>query len=150
MSTTDPLREALAALIEEIAGPVGRIRVDSEGTGVGYDADLIAEAIGRGREALAAGSPPMEQDAGYWRKMYEEAIAAVPAEPEAWEYRAVVQAAGRVSERASAPVTSIEAAHATRRSMEDAWVGGGWIERRRPRTAPGPWERVDPEPREGD
>ncbi len=69
-----------------------------------------------------------------------------PAEPEAWEWRAVVQAAGRVSERSSTVVSTSEDARATLRSMEDAWVGGGWIERRRPGTAPGEWERVDPEP----
>ncbi len=68
MSATDPLREALAALIDEISGPVGGIRVDSEELATILDGGRIAEAIARARRVLAA----------------------VPAETEAWEWRAVM------------------------------------------------------------
>lgn len=84
-------------------------------------------------------------------------VSVVPAESEVWEWRAVVKR--YLGETASTPVTTIDAARATLRSLSDAWDAPGWIERRRPGsrhdgtgpgtapgTAPGEWERVDPEP----
>ncbi len=59
-------------------------------------------------------------------------------EPEAWEYR-VCRANGR------AIMSNVE-------DVDLAWrfaAPDGFVDRRRPGTAPGEWERVDPEPREG-
>ena len=65
------------------------------------------------------------------------ALAAVPAEPEAWEWRHV-----RASDCAAGK-TVRDPRHLEREVARDA----GHLERRRPGTAPGEWERVDPEPR---
>ncbi len=67
-----------------------------------------------------------------------------PAEPEAWEWRAVI-ADGRLL---AGPCASLPTLEETIR--DDAWASRHkwYAERRRPGTAPGEWERVDPEPRQ--
>ena len=103
------------------------------------------------REALAAKLAEMElhdatgdpRDEGYmaaWRE-FRDALVTVPAESEAWEWRVTGGFYAVGSE-----VTRDERAA---RASAAQWQGTQ-LERRRPGTAPGPWERVDPEPRYDD
>ncbi len=117
MSATDPLREALTTLLSEIAGSVGLLRVVTEGMEARHDADLIAAAMGRARSALAA----------------------VPAEPEAWEWR--VCYGNRLGEHPGEQHTATSERQAFALAAERGDWLYGWVER-------GRWERVNPEPRE--
>ena len=112
------------------------------------------------REALAAKLAEMElhdatgdpRDEGYmaaWRE-FRDALAAVPAESEAWEWRACADdKLGAAEPEDWMPANSL--AHAMARCNEfdaEPPYGHEWVERRRPGTAPGEWERVDPKPRQ--
>ncbi len=93
------------------------------------------------REALERIAAPPD----FWRigkasQVAREALAAVPAEPEAWEWHA-----GYLTWGSGPRATKEEAITACEHFRGRA---PDWIERRRPGTAPGPWERVDPEPRQ--
>ncbi len=74
-----------------------------------------------------------------------EAFAAVPAEPEAWEWGFEVKLRPDSSPAFHLAVSLNEA---VARASNQRLIGReGWTVRRHPGTAPGQWERVDPEPR---
>ncbi len=154
MSATDLLRDAL----ERIAGSVGQFADEMHASrgAVGFLAmadaelrervgdflDVAAGDLKRAREALAA--VPAEPVEGLypWPETHAEWIKgppAVPVEPEEWEWRA------GYSTWATKPRASKSAAWAACERFRG--FAPEWFERRRPGTAPGPWERVDPEPR---
>ncbi len=68
-----------------------------------------------------------------------------PVEPEAWEYGFSAQ--GDVHDAYGRCATASEA-QAMLAAMSTGYQRRAHIVRRRPGTAPGPWERVNPEPRE--
>ncbi len=77
----------------------------------------------------------------YRLKVAREALAAMPVEPEAWEWRVAFRTHfGEIGHSVGAGGSGLTEATAQR-----VCGPGCWIERRR---APGKWERVDPEPRE--
>lgn len=165
MSATDPLRELaseLRALGEEWRGewPDGRVCKAELGR--------IAERL----EALAAVPAEPERDgkraaflAGHgtldalevwaWAaELGEESaesaiesdeplmVSVLPGEPEAWEWHA-----GYITWSSGLRETMEEAVRAC---LEFRGQDPEWVERRRPGTAPGEWERVDPEPQPTD
>ncbi len=125
MSTTDPLREALTAAEHEMACAAQSLHDMDHCAECADIADDLAAACERARSALAA----------------------VPVEPEAWEYG--FSAHGDVHEAYGRCATASEA-QAMLATMSAGYQRRAQIVRRRPGTAPGPWERVDPEPREDD
>ncbi len=94
------------------------------------------------REALERiASPPDFWRIGKASQIAREALAAVPAEPEAWEWRAVERHSG---EQYGSPMSD----RAARLYIARGDLAHGLaLERRR---APGPWERVDPKPQPQD
>ncbi len=88
--------------------------------------------------ALALYEPRIRLDE---RRHTLRSLAAVPVEPEAWEWRVAFRTHfGEIGHSVGAGGSGLTEATAQR-----VCGPGCWIERRR---APGPWERVDPEPRE--
>ncbi len=120
MSTTDPLREAVRAWLcfdNEVEPPA---------TAAPY------------AEHLA-----YEQAKADITERVAETLAAVPVEPEVWEYGFSAQ--GDVVAGYGRCATASEA-QAMLAVMSAGYQRRAHIVRRRPGTAPGPWERVDPEP----
>src|SRR5688572_20185330 len=75
-----------------------------------------------------------------------QALDAVPAEPEAWEYGFGLPDDDDPYGRCG----SLSDAQALLSAMTAGYQSKAQIVRRRPGTAPGEWERVDPEPRPQD
>ncbi len=150
MSATDPLREALHAVLRKHeAGPSGNpwTTLDAEAR---WCLNLLDDLETAALQALAAVpvEPNMTCQGDGKAKSSAEKLGAVPVEPEAWEWRAVLDRPCLDS-----PYHSVAQEEKSAREFAASLVhvdpaGMVWLERRRPGTAPGPWERVDPEPRE--
>ncbi len=101
--------------------------------------DPLREALERIASFVATSDRHAALSLPHLQAWAREALAAVPAEPEAWEWRSVT--------RLGQPTSGVVAD----REKAGEWAArGDAVERRRPGKAPGPWERVDPEPCEED
>ncbi len=105
--------------------------------------DPLREALERIASFVATSDRHAALSLPHLQAWAREALAAVPSEPKAWEWQAGGGASGYQ------PVGPEGTADRARQTYE--WFArcpATWVERRRPGTAPGPWERVDPESRE--
>ncbi len=140
MSTTDPLRDALERIVSAGTKPIDSTLSKS----------LQFKARGQAMLDIAAATlaaVPAEPNTtcvqGDDAKSAAEKLA-VPVEPEAWEWRVLLDNYPH----------ALDSEEQARREMErcrDVDFGkrpAPIFERRRPGTAPGEWERVDPEPRD--
>ncbi len=152
MAAWREFREALAVVPSEPNSTcVHDAEAKSEGEKLGAPAEperaslseaLLDESPNYGSEHCVCGNvaTPARDCPVHWALWVAERHR--PAEPEAWEWRA--------GDRWWSSGTHATEAEAREGHEQFTGRAPDWVTRRRPGTAPGPWERVDPEPRQED